>query len=274
MIRATDPGSLAPLRGMAVVVTRPAHQADRLCRLIEDCGGEAVRFPVLEILPPEDLAGASAVIDSLEDYDMAIFASANAVERGLGMILQRRELPPGLSLVAIGKGTARELERWGRGVYLCPDQGFTSEALLALPEMRQVAGRRIVIFRGQGGRELLAEVLRERGAGVSYAEVYRRAKPKIPPDDLLRRWAQQGIQAVIVTSAESLLNLFEIVGEGGQQWLRSTPLIVVSGRIQALAQRLGFNQPALIAREASDEAIVEALLGMAPSPIRVTSGEL
>jgi uroporphyrinogen-III synthase len=142
-----------------------------------------------------------------------------------------------------------------------------------MPAMHRAASRRIVIFRGQGGRELLGNSLRERGASVSYAEVYRRAKPALAPDELLQRWVQGRIQAVIVSSADSLLNLFDIVGEAGQQYLRNTPLIAVSARIIQLAQRLGFSQALLIAREASDEALVEALLELAPGPIRVTSGD-
>lgn len=262
-----------PLQGMGILVTRPVQQADRLCRLIEAQGGTTIRFPTLEILAPQDLTPALAIIDRLDDYALAIFISANAVSHGLALIRERRVLPPQLRRIAIGQGTARELERWGAPAHRLPGHTFNSEALLALPEMQAVAGQRIVIFRGQGGRELLGDTLRERGARVAYAEVYRRAKPIAPANKLLECWACKKIHVVIVTSPDSLRNLFDIVGEGGQQWLCHTPLIVVSARTRQLAQQLGFSHSPLLAREASDEAIVETLIEMAPSPIRVTSGD-
>ena len=65
---------------------------------------------------------------------------------------------------------------------------------------------------------------------------------------------------ILVTSNESLRNLFAIVGELGQQCLYNTPLLMVSARACQLAQELGVNQAPLVAREASDEALVETLL--------------
>jgi uroporphyrinogen-III synthase len=140
-----------------------------------------------------------------------------------------------------------------------PD-AFNSEALLAMPPLQALAGKRIVIFRGEGGRPLLGDTLKARGARVDYAEVYRRAKPSLDPRKLAQCWEQGEIQVVVVASNESLQNLFDIVGEVGQQWLRDTPLIVVSERAQRLAQELGFNHPPVLTTEASDEAIMETLL--------------
>jgi uroporphyrinogen-III synthase len=82
----------------------------------------------------------------------------------------------------------------------------------------------------------------------------------VNPGELLQHWERGEIHVAIVTSNESLQNLFDIVGEPGQQWLRNTPLIVVSKRARQLAQELGAQQPVLLAGEASDEAIVETLL--------------
>jgi uroporphyrinogen-III synthase len=262
-----------PLQGMGILVTRPAHQADGLCRLIADRGGRAICFPTLEILPPQDPAVALAVIDRLDDYQIAIFTSANAVNRGMELILTRRCLPSGLQLLAIGRATARALERYGITTCRTPDRGQDSEALLNLPELQAVTGKRIVILRGEGGRELLGDTLQARGAEISYAEVYRRSKPAIRPDDLLQYWIRGEVQAVIVTSNASLQNLFELVGTTGQPGLRSTPLVVVSERAWSLALKLGFNHPPVVAREASDAALVEALLQLPPNPIPIATGD-
>jgi uroporphyrinogen-III synthase len=256
---------------MGIVVTRPVHQADRLCQMIEDRGGNPIRFPALQILPPQDTRAALALIERLDDYEIAIFVSANAVRGGLALIRERRELPAHLCLIAIGRGTARELDRWGSTAWLAPENAFGSGALLEMPKLQTVAGRRIAIFSGEGGSELLGRVLRERGAHVTYAEVYRCGKPRLSADVLLRHWERHEIQAVVVTSKASLRNLFAMVGERGQQWLCRTPLIVVSTPARELARELGFVQTAVLAKEASDEGIVEALLEMAPRPIRAIS---
>lgn len=251
---------MQPLRGKGIVVTRPAHQAERLCELIEAQGGTAIRFPTLEIQEPQNPAAVQAILDRLDEYDLAIFVSPNAVQRAWPLILERGGPPPRLKLAAVGKGTARALERLGSAVHCHPADTFNSETLLALPVMRAVSGQNIVIFRGEGGRELLRETLRQRGAAVSYAEVYRRARPAAEPDRLIRSWQRGEIHAVVVTSVESLRNLFDMLDQPGRQWLLDTPLIVVSERIRQAAQAFGLRRPPLLAREVSDEAIVEALL--------------
>ncbi|MEZ5585351.1 MAG: uroporphyrinogen-III synthase [Candidatus Competibacteraceae bacterium] len=263
-----SPNPGLPLRHIGIVVTRPPQQADNLCRLIEAQGGRAIRFPTLEILPPQDSTPVLALLEQLDSYDWAIFVSANAVQWGLRLLPHGRTLPPRLRRLAIGQATARALDRHGVSAHIVPAH-FTSEALLAMPALQAVTGLRIIIFRGEGGRDLLGDTLRQRGAAcVDYAEVYRRSRPVAAPDHLLQSWQRGEIQAVIITSNESLQNLFALVGTVGQQWLLDTPLIVVSTRAQRLAQELGFRRPPLLAEEASDEAIVRALLQMVSDPIQ------
>jgi len=252
-------GQSLPLQGMGILVTRPERQAEELCRLIEAQGGRAIRFPTLEILPSRDPAAALAVIDHLDDYELAIFTSANAVSLGLELLLSRRPLPPDWPVFAIGKATARALAKYGIDNCRTSGRGADSEALLALPELQAVAGKGIVIFRGEGGREVLGETLRARSARIGQAVVYRRSKPAFCPDDLLQYWARGEIQAVIATSNESLQNLLAMVGAAGRLWLLDTPLVVVSERARSLALQLGFSHLPLLAREASDAAIVAAL---------------
>jgi uroporphyrinogen-III synthase len=258
------------LNGLGVLVTRPEHQAGPLCQLIERHGGVAIRCPALVIREPHDWAPALAIFDRLNEYALVIFTSANAVDRAMPLIRERGSFPPRLEIAAIGKATAQALQRQGMTPDLQPEAGFTSEALLALPRLRQVAGQAIVIVRGEGGRELLAETLTARGARVVRAEVYRRERPTLDAAALLERWARGEIGAVAVTSAESLLNLFDMLGIDGQDYLCETPLIVVSARIQQTAAELGCSRLQL-ARDASDDAILAALLGLAatsPSSVR------
>lgn len=261
MTHARTPNSAsADLAGIGVLVTRPAHQADGLCRLIEAAGGRAVRFPVLEIAEPHNPAALRPVMDRIEDYDLALFVSANAVERGLARIAARGPWPPRLRTVAIGAASARELERRGRRADIRPRGRYDSEALLALPQLQDLRGRRVVIFRGEGGRELLADTLRRRGAEVDYAEVYRRVRPTAPDTaGLLQRWEGGEIQVVVVTSNEGLRNLCSLLPSPARPRLYRTPLVVVSERMLQLAQELGFTAPIVVAERAADDAIVAAI---------------
>ena len=247
------------LAGCGIVVTRPSEQAESMCEAIELAGGRAIRFPVLEILDPTDAEAMRMVIERLDAYDIAIFISANAVNRAMNLILGRRSLPSTLKRVAIGRGTARALKKFGTPAHLYPRQRFNSEALLAMDEMLAVDGMRIVIFRGEGGRELLGDTLRARGARVDYVEAYRRGRPSADVDALMRHWARGEVQAFVVTSGESLRNLFDMVGRLGQQWLRNTPLVVLSERVASSAIEMGVKAPPLVAAEASDASVIDAL---------------
>lgn len=258
------------LNGLRVLVTRPEHQAAPLCRLIEQNGGIPVRCPTLLIVEPHDWKPALAVLDGLADYDVAIFTSANAVERALPLIQQRGGLPARLELAAIGKATAQALARFGAERCLRPEADFTSEGLLALSRFHRVTGQRLVIVRGEGGRTLLADSLAARGARVAVAEVYRRERPEGDAQALLERWAGGGVGAVLVTSTETLLNLFDMLDGAGQDYLRDTPLIAPSVRIRQTAAKYGCRR-LLVARNASDEALLRALLDLAAnsSPVQL-----
>ena len=205
------------LAGRRVVLTRPAGQAGQLADLIRAQGGEPVLFATLEILEARNLAPFFALVDRLEAFDLAIFISANAVNKALKLVRARRSWPPGLRVATVGRASARELQRHGFDSVIVPAQGSDSEALLALPELKHFAGRHVVIFRGEGGRELLADTLAARGAVVEYAECYRRGRPQTDAAPLIELWQQGGLDAVTVTSVEALANFGEMLGEAGRQ---------------------------------------------------------
>ena len=250
----------APLRGVGVLVTRPRHQAGPLCQLIKERGGNAITFPVLEIVDPPDLHELEACVASLDELDWAIFISANAVNKALGSILRKRNWPKTVRIAVIGKRSAEELQRFGLKADIYPKTKFNSEALLALPEMREVRDSKVVIFRGDSGREFLAETLRQRGADVRYVEAYRRVCPQADSSELVEQWRAGGVSVVLVNSIESLENLIEMVGRQGRALLLKTPLIVASDRIEPVARSLGFTSPLLVAASATDEAVLDALL--------------
>jgi uroporphyrinogen-III synthase len=250
------------LQGVHAVVTRPAHQAQGLCDRIEAEGGVAVRFPVLEIVPKIDTEFLQ-LIARLSDYHIALFISPNAVNCALPSIKEAIKegggFPDHLRIGAVGKATADALQAWECPVTILPQQRFDSEALLALPTLNDVQGKNIVIFRGVGGREHLADSLRQRGAQVHYAECYERRKPHSDPSILQRQWAQNSLDIFIVTSVEGLKNLMELAGDAAWEELSHTPLLVVSDRMAQQARQWGFKADIVCAAKASDPQVVEAL---------------
>lgn len=253
---ASDRRSLAGLR---VLVTRPAHQAEGLCTLIERGGGTPVRFPTIEIAPPRNLAPLEDLIARLDDFDIAIFVSPNAVTRAMEMIRARRgELPPPMIVACIGGASAGALAEFGVVDVLAPARA-DSEGLLALAPLRQVTGKRVVIFRGEDGRELLGKTLMARGARVEYVTCYRRLRPRADAATLARAIAGGEIDIVTATSAEALRNLREMIGEAGARRLMRTPIVVVSERMRQILRELGMKGPAQVASTASNEAIVAAI---------------
>jgi uroporphyrinogen-III synthase len=246
-----------PLKDIGVVVTRPAHQAQHLAQLIAAAGGEAILFPVLEILDAGDLRPLNDLIARLDEFDVAIFISPNAVNKALNLIRAQRKVPPQLAIAAIGKGSKKELERCGITQVIAPEKQFDSEGLLALPQFQDMHGKRVVIFRGEGGREMLGDTLISRGAILEYAECYRRCKPSIDTAPLLHRWARGEIHAVTVTSGESLHNLFDLLGKLGQQWLKKTPLFAPHERIAEIARGMGLSQ--IIVTSSGDEGLITGM---------------
>ncbi len=242
-----------------MLVTRPAAQAERLCTLIEAAGGEAVRLPALEIREAADDRQLVALVAALDSYDLAVFISVNAVNRGLDFILGRRSWPAATRIATVGASSAEAVVRHGLRIDLVPEHSFNSEALLALEELQDMTGKRVVILRGSGGRELLHDTLVQRGARVDYVEVYRRVCPEVAAETM-RQLLQPGFLACItITSNETLENLYAMAGPRGQPLLRDIPLVVAGGRQAALAATLGFTQPPVIAVNAGDAALLAAV---------------
>ena len=244
------------LKGLHVAVTRPVDQAASIVEAIYYHGGKAVLFPLIAISALEDYHEFDLAITKLEQTDWAIFISTNAVDKALPRILKKfGNVPENLKFAAIGHQTAKELALYGVRNVLTPHTRFDSETLLALAEMHSVANQNILIFRGIGGRDILAETLKERGANVVFAECYRRTNPQTDTQFLNSFWQQGQLDAIIVTSSEAMRNLLTMAGES--EWLRHITLCVNDARIAELPLQFGLK--VLITEAPGDDAMIQCL---------------
>ena len=262
------------LNNRVIAVTRPVAQAKRLTAYIQQAGGNPLSFPLIEIVPLEDYTAFDASIAELNSADWAIFISTNAVESAMPRVVQKLNgfsqtptLPPQLKFAAIGPVTAQALLDYGKPLGLqhvtVPTLRFDSEALLALPEMQAFNNQRMIIFRGVGGREVLAETLKKRGAIVSFAESYQRINPQQDCVLLANAVNRQQCAAIVVTSSEAMRHLLQLAENS--DWLNKVPICVNHARIQAEASHLALQIH--VADAPGDEAmlacITQALNGQA-----------
>jgi len=243
------------LNDAGIVITRPARQAAGLAREIAALGGRPLIFPAIVILPPADASALRAVQSNLARYDIAIFVSANAVEYGVG---DPAAWPARILTLAPGPGTAAALAAVGIANARIPATTMDSEGVLALPQLLDVSGKRIVIFRGDGGRELLRTALEARGATVVQVECYRRAKPQGGAAGLIDAWREQRVDAVTLTSGEGLDNLWDILGGEGRAHLAATPAFAPHASIAERARGLGLRQ--VIITPPADAGLLASLL--------------
>lgn len=245
---ATASGTLAGLR---VLVTRPAHQADPLCRLIEARGGSALRLPLLSIVPTARPTAVAQTLCDAATYDGWIFTSPNAVRHARD--LWKGDWPA--PLAAVGPATAAALDSGGQSV-TAPLAAFSGEALLDLPQYQNVAGKHFLIVTGEEGLGVIAPTLRERGAAAAIAEVYRRVPLPHPEDRVIA--ALRGTAVIVITSGAALEHLLRLTPEQNRANLHKKRLVVPSARVVEKAQELGFRSVQAPPRM-SDAAIVELI---------------
>ncbi len=244
-----------PLSNKIVLITRPDGREIRLRQLIEQAGGKAMHYPVINIQPPPELDIKQLVLlrEKLHSFTMAIFISPTAVEQSQ---IYFPALPEHFTIVAIGAKTAEALQQQNLHVDIEASKHCT-ESLLKEPlfQMPEINGQRVLIFRGTGGRALLGNTLIRRGAQVRYVETYQRELPPHPP---LTEQQIMALNAITISSNEGLDNLVALMED--PSLLIDIPLVVPSQRAQTLARQHGF-KTIITAQNATDEAVITALTG-------------
>jgi len=220
-----------------------------------------VHIPVITIQPRAGEVPQRELRQAVSASDDILFVSRNAVSCALALLDHDAAAFAGKRVYAAGAGTRRALQEAGIAASVGADATRASEALLELPELAaaNVAGRNLALLRGKGGRELLAEELRQRGACVHVVGLYRRALPAVPPQQMQALWREICPDVVVITSATGLYNLAAMTAAGDRPTLLRAGLVVMSERIAAAAVELGFERKPVIAAAASDAGLLEAV---------------
>ena len=248
------------LQGLKVLVTRPGEPGDHLCQLIAQNGGHAEHFPTISFAPPPDKAAFEQGITELGEQDWIVFVSPYAVRVSVPSIRKAWPIfPPRTQFAAVGAITATALREAGYNA-IYPHTDWSSEALIAMPELEHLSDKNVAIIRGDGGRDVLENELATRGARVLSVVAYKRTLPlrSTIENHALDSLDNEDIDAIVCASFESIQNLKIILGETGWPRIKNVPLVVVSARIKTLAQALGF-QTIWVANNASHQAIIDIL---------------
>lgn len=253
------------LADRVVLVTRPQHQSAELIQQIQQAGASVLAMPSIEIRTIAMDDTLEKQLRAINSYDQIMFVSANAVMTAVERLRALGIQPESIrtAVAVIGKATRRAAEKAGIPVSIQAAQDFDSAALLALPEMQQLQDKRILLIRGEGGLEVLSKEVTRRGAKVDYAEIYRRCIPALDSgvnrQQLSQQWPQFAVTDVLVSSNQSLQNLYDMLEPPGQQEMLKVRLIVPSQRCSELAHRLGFKYIKQ-AQSALNEHMLDALL--------------
>ena len=266
------------LQGVRVIVTRPQKQAEIWCNQLRDLGAVCACVPVLALEPVRTAEQIQAIKNVVLDFDLyqkAIFVSQNAVDFALRWLEDYwPQLPAGMEYFAVGETTAKNLQNYGLPVSAlthATSGAMNSESLLQAETLQQVKGEKIVIFRGCGGRGQMAEVLRERGAEVTFCELYRRVIPTPAVQQLhaaFERVEGSELQQIIALhSGESLQNFMQVLEKLNAENSRllprekiiQVPVLVPGQRVAQLAQAAGFTR-IIVAENATDQAMSAALV--------------
>lgn len=241
------------LTDLGVLVTRPVIQANELAQALRKAGATAHLLPAIEVKSlPLDVNSFTL---KCQQADMIIATSRYA----LTLLPEPLSFPRRVMYFAIGAATAAIFKTYGVDIQAIPDKRYNSENLLKLSSMQQVSGKKILLLTGKNPRPLLPDTLRERGASLEIITVYERICPSPDITELLNNWATN-IQVCSVTSGESLRNLRQMLGTTGWRYFCKTPLVVISPRLAEQARDLGYDNECIIAENASNDALMQALI--------------
>ncbi|MCL9685797.1 uroporphyrinogen-III synthase [Legionella maioricensis] len=228
------------LNGLRVLNTRPQNQAQALSKSITDAGGIAIECPTIEIRATSNSWLGS--LPPLSDVNQAIFVSANAVHHCFSQLKSNNiHWPTQIKVIAIGHGTAKALHELHIQVNDIPEAP-NSEHLLILNTLQEITNQTVLLFKGEGGRELIEEGLLQRGAKLITLDVYKRVLPQIRHQFINSLWRDDLVDIILLTSEQSIRNLFKMFNKEAHYWLQEKPCLVISDRLGKAASLSGMKK--------------------------------
>jgi len=261
MVAALTPAE-GPLAGRCIWYTRPQDVDGELPRRCRALGATVWWAPALAIapLPATHPALIAARTTLQQQFEHVVFISTNAVRYGLPLLRARwPDWPAGSACYAIGAATARQLSEHGIAARQPLGGAADSEALLQLPPLQHVAGQGVLIVRGLGGRQALAQALSARGARVACIEAYERRAVPEHRIEANRRLAAKTFDFITASSGETVENIVNLIDDSVRRQLLAAAIVVPGERVGARARELGFTR-VVLALNAGDEAMTEAIL--------------
>ncbi len=232
---ATPQPNVGPLANKGILITRPMWQATALAQRLHPLGARPLIFPAIIIEPNPACDVPSAQI-RLRACTRAFFVSANAVHEGLRELVT---FPPHVRAYGPGPGTAQALRDVGVSAVHTPTQSFDTQGVLAMPELQSLAGERVMLFTGAGGKGELAAGLRARGAIVEVVESYIRRAPASKASGIEDACAAGLVDAAVFTSAEGIKNFWQCLSADGQHRIKSIPSFVPHPAVAAALRAQG-----------------------------------
>lgn len=244
-----------PLKNISIVVTRPVHQNQTICQQLTELGANTIAFPCIEILSNPSI-DPTLIKQQVAQCQGLIFISSNAVQQAFALIPSLKKFINNDCLIyAVGNATANALKQCGIEQVQTPNDGFDSEALLTIPALQEVKQKMMLIIKGVGGRELIYDTLRARGAQVQNIEIYQRSVPKLVDITPLNN----KIDLILFASSETLNNFLALTTGSLQESLLKCQTVVGHPRIAEKVTALGFKKLPIIATTPSDTDMLTAI---------------
>ena len=253
------------LNGLQVLITRPCPLGDDIAGAIEEHGGTAVKFPVIEISASDSFVALDALLRGIQGFDLLVFVSVATIE-GFATRMEQQNiiLPKALKIAAMGPKTARLGRDKGLNIDFIPEPSLDSEGLLVslLDRERgmELKNTRVAILRGQSGRELLKIELEKRGADVTFVQCYTRRITSGPIQPIVDIWSAGKIDVVLITSVSILDGLLELLGPQNAALLLDSPVVTISDRIRDQCTRHGI-ACVRVAGGVSNDCLIDTMAG-------------
>jgi len=245
-----------------IIVTRPLKQSQAWVECLNKAGLRVATIPSLvieSVSQPEDIQAVKNVILALDGYDFLIFVSQNAVSFGFDWIEDFwPQFPDRATCLSIGAKTQQAVDERlslyaGQACENRSTMGMDSESLLASSELQNMAGKKVLIFRGVGGRPKLYDELNKRSAKVDYCELYNRASPPNICEEIKQYKVNPADDILTVFSGETLNNFHRALQEAGVRRWKQLPVLVPSERVKRDAEALGFRAVSNAVNATEDE---------------------